>query len=118
MIFPDTPRKRTFFTSTLGVGSGGPAPSTVWVWAYFINPDVNTNGSWSDAAIRIDKPFQFGDTATVRAVGGFHWATNTDLPRKGYYDWISVSAVSAEDARIPADERNYRSQGALPVISR
>jgi hypothetical protein len=60
-----------------------PPPIQAWLWAYFINPS-EAGGSWSDEPIFVKLSFQ-GDTALVVARGPFHWATNQDAPRNGYY---------------------------------
>lgn len=93
----------------------GPTPARVWVWAYFVNPGVSQSGSWSDEPIEITQPFPHGDTATIAARGHFHWATNSDLPRAGYFARINVSARAPEDARVPSSSRIYNTDDAIQV---
>jgi hypothetical protein len=102
---------------------GSAYPKKVWVWSYFINPTETLKGeplggSRSDDPIMVDDPFTGGDTARIVAQGPFHWATNPDAPRRGYYARLSVSALSAEAAQVPVKQRDYRTQGAIRVISK
>ena len=96
-----------------------PPPGTVWVWAYYVNPTVNPNASWSDESIGVTPAFN-GDTAAIAARGPFHWTTNTMpngalLPRRGYFAQVRVSAASADEARIPSSSRDYETGRLLRV---
>jgi hypothetical protein len=73
------------------------------VWAYFVNPAA-PDGSWSDEPIEVQLPPDGGDTVPVVA-RPFHWATNPDVPRSGYFARVSSSVVSADAARVPVKER-------------
>ncbi len=88
------------------IKGAGPAPETVWVWAYYLAPSFN-NGSWSGEAIPVAKPFAHGDTARFVARGSAHWMTNPYSAKGGYYARVSASAVSAEAAQVPTADRIY-----------
>ena len=90
----------------------------MWVWAYFVNPSVNTTGSWSDEPIAVAAPFARGDTAAVVARGPFHWPNNPNIPRSGFYARVRASAVSPDDARVESSRRAYATQGAVRVTVR
>jgi hypothetical protein len=96
--------------------AGAPAPVRMWVWAYFINPSEGQGSSRSDEPIEVQPHFT-GDTAEIIARGPFHWATNDDAPRTGYYARVSVSTQSLDDARVPTASRNYSVPGAVKVRS-
>lgn len=96
----------------------GAVPDTVWVWAYFVHPGVSPSGSWSDAPIAVVRPFARGHTASIVARGPFHWATNPDLPRNGYFARVSASAASAAAAQVPSGARQYSTSGAVRVASK
>jgi len=102
-------------TGKLVRDSGATGPGRVWIWAYFLNPSVDRRGSWSDQPIEVTEPFANGDTATVRAVGRFHWATNSDLPRAGFYARVTASPASAEVAQVPPSSRVLDPAGAVKV---
>jgi hypothetical protein len=91
-------------------------PIQVWLWAYFINPSEDVEGSRSDEPIFVEPQFA-GDTASVVARGPFHWATNQDAPRNGYYAHVRASTRSSDDARVPVPRRNYSPIGAVKVVS-
>ena len=101
---------------------GASPPATVWVWAYYLNPKVDPSGSWSDEPIAVTPAFN-GDTATIVARGPFHWTGTSyttptgdyPLPRRGYFAQVRVSAVSADDARIPSSNRDYETARLLRV---
>ena len=102
---------------------GGAPPLRVWVWAYFINPTEKVNGepmggSRSDEPIDLAHPFGAGDTARIVARGPFHWATNSNAPKSGYYARVSVSARSAEDARVAVKQRDYSQEHAIRVTTK
>lgn len=88
----------------------------VWVWAYFLNPNFSPKGSWSDEPMEVMGPFDPGHPTAITV--GMHcgWCTDPDLPPSGYFARVSVSPVSAEDARIPASRRRYGLDGAIPVV--
>ena len=101
---------------------GAQPPGTVWVWAYYVNPTVNPSASWSDEPIAVTTAFSNSDTATIVARGPFHWSgtsyttpTGDPLPRRGYFAQVRVSAVSADDARIPSSSRDYETARLLRV---
>ena len=96
---------------------GSAAPDTVWVWAYFVNPTVNSIGSWSNEPIAVAPVFDTGDSAAIVARGPFHWATNSDLPRRGNFARVFVSAASPDAARVPSASRVYDTVGAIRVRS-
>lgn len=97
---------------------GSRAPMQVWIWAHFINSGEGAGGSRSDEPIWVPYPFsEGGDTARVTARGPFHWATNVDAPKDGYYARISVSSRSAEHAKIPVRNRDYSPLGMTRVVS-
>jgi hypothetical protein len=97
------------------INRAGVPPTRIWVWAYFVNPAVSTTGSWSDSPIEISNPFVEGDSVAISARGRFHWATNPDLPRTGYFARASVSAETPEAAQIPSSARTYDTDGAIEV---
>ncbi len=92
-------------------------PDTVWLWAFFVNPAVTTAGSWSDLPIAVSDPFARGDSVSVEARGPFHWATQKDLPRKGFVAVTRASAVSADDAMIPTKLRDRSAPRGISVRS-
>ncbi|HEX8674696.1 MAG TPA: hypothetical protein VF710_22535 [Longimicrobium sp.] len=95
----------------------GPPPEVVWVWSYFLNPDVEPTGSWSGAPIKLLGPLSQGDEATLSARGHFHWWNNQDVPRNGYYAHVSVSPDTGLDATVPVPRREYTLEGAVRVRS-
>lgn len=102
---------------------GSAPPPRVWLWAYFINPTEKvdgepTGGSRSDEPIERAHPFGPEDTARIVARGPFHWATNSDAPKSGYYARVSVSARSSEDARVPVKQRDYSREHAIRVTTK
>jgi len=99
------------------VHAAGPVPPRVWVWAYFFNPRVEPEGSWSDFPIEISDPFAAGDSVQVDVSGPFHWWTNSDLPRSGYFARVSASALSEAAAQVRPAARNRSVAGAIPVDS-
>lgn len=96
------------------VNAGPARPDTVWLWAYFVHSS-SPGGSWSDQPIAVAAPFAAGDTAPAVARGGFHWATNSRVPRRGYLARVSASAQSADAAQVPTPQRDYGIEGAVPV---
>jgi hypothetical protein len=93
------------------------------VWAYFINPTEKVagesmGGSRSDEPIELAHPLGPADTARIVARGPFHWATNSDAPKSGYYARVSVSARSSEDARVPVNQRDYSEEHAIRVTTK
>jgi hypothetical protein len=100
---------------TLSKPTGTAAPARAWVWSYFINPSEG-QGSRSDEPIEV-QPHFIGDTAEIIARGPFHWATNEEAPRAGYYARVSVSIRSPDDARVPTGGRNFSIPGAMKVHS-
>ena len=91
-------------------------PIQAWLWAYFVNPSEDVTGSRSDEPIFVEPRFA-GDTASVVARGPFHWATNQDAPRNGYYARVRVSTRSSGDALVPVPRPNYSPIGAVKVVS-
>ena len=101
---------------------GESPPKQVWVWAYFMNPSEKVNGepvggSRSDEPIELSDPFGAGDTVRVVARGPFHWATNPDAPRTGYYARVWASARSPDEAEVPVRQRDYNVDQAIRVAS-
>ena len=113
-VFLDYTAREMEIRGTL-INTGPARPDTVWVWAYFINPSVATQGSWSDAPIAVVAPFVTSDTASFVARGSFHWATNRELPKSGFYARVAVSPVAADSAQVPSTNRLYSAAGAVPV---
>lgn len=110
----DYTTRRTVLGLTLS--SEEPFPDRVWVWAYFVNPNFSPDGSFSDRPVEVEGPFERGSPAPVTVAADCHWCTNPDLPPSGYFARVNVSAVSAEDARIPVSHRRYDVEGATPVV--
>ncbi|HEX8360970.1 MAG TPA: hypothetical protein VF613_12720 [Longimicrobium sp.] len=110
--------KEMVIRGTLRKPAGSPVPEKAWVWAYFVNPGVSTRGSWSGSPIEVRPRFGKDGTAAVTARGHFHWATNPDLPRSGYYARVSASSTSEEAAMVPSSSRDYSTAGAVRVRSR
>jgi hypothetical protein len=97
--------------------NGSSKPGKVWIWAYFFAPASEyADGSWSDSSIELNNPFASGDTATIIAMGYFHWWDNPYTPKSGYYARVNVSALSSEAATISSTQRNKSSIGAYPVL--
>jgi hypothetical protein len=78
--------------------------------------------SWSDEPMAVTPAYNNGDTATIVARGPFPWATmryttptGDELPRRGYFARVSVSAASSGDAMIPSISRDYDTAHLLRV---
>ena len=102
---------------------GSTPPPRVRIWVYFINPTEKADGqqvggSRSDEPIALGQPFGTEDTARIVARGPFHWATNSDAPKSGYYARVSVSARSSEDVRVPIKQRDYSREHAIRVTTK
>lgn len=110
--------KEMIIRGTLRMPEGGPAPERAWVWAYFVNPSVTREGSWSGSPIEVRPKFTKNGTAPIVARGHFHWADNPDIPRSGFHARVSASLVSPEHATVPSAQRDYSAAGAVQVRTR
>lgn len=100
----------------LTVTARGPLLERVWVWAYFVNPNLSPKESWSDAPAEVPGTFDPGRPTAITASTPCSRCTNPDIPPSGYSARVRVSAVSAEDARTPPRYRSSEPDGAIPVV--
>jgi len=97
---------------------GANRPSKVWVWAFFLNPSEGVSGSRSDSPVEVPVNWRGRDTVTVTARGGFHWATNVDVPKRGFFAKVYVSPLSADAVQVRTAKRDKSLTGALAVTSK
>jgi hypothetical protein len=104
-------RTGDLYIRTSAVAAGVPRPDTVWVWAYFVVPDLSRNGSWSDEPIPVAATFAEGDTALLEARGRFHWWDNANVdPSLATYAMVTLSAHGADSARVVSRMRTYETR--------
>lgn len=110
-----------FATGTMTIGAWVPRAAAdsagkAFVWAFFTHP--SQTGSWSDMPIRVRADFAGKDSVHVRAVlTGFHWATNSGVPKSGYSAVVFAGPDSASLPQ-PSAERDRRSSRGVPVAAK
>jgi hypothetical protein len=93
-----------------------PAPSSVWVWAYFFSPDA-PGRYCAGEPVEVRQPFAAGGgraDVTVEMTVADCPAPRT--PSSTYYARLNVSAESAFAARLQEQRISYDVKQAAPVV--
>jgi hypothetical protein len=93
-----------------------PAPSSVWVWAYFFTPDTTVNHYCAGDPVEVRQPFASGSgRAEVKVEFSVRDCIASRKPLN-YYTRANVSAESAFAARLTEERIGYDVSQASPVV--
>ena len=115
LITLDPAAGKGYATLTLERDPAGPAPATVWVWAYFFSPDA-PGRYCAGEPVEVRQPFAGGDRPGVKIELPVKGCPAPRTPSSTFYARVNVSSESAFAARLTEQRISYDITQASPVV--